>query len=278
MTPLRERMIRDLRLRNYSKLTEKSYIQAVARYARHFKRSPEALTVEDVKSYLYYLREQKGVSLSYYKQSLGGLRFVYEHTLQRPWFKDALKYPRGEKRLPVVASKEEVARLIKAIDGLRARTAIELLYATGVRLFEALSLKVEDVDSKQMMIWVRRGKGQKSRRVPLSKQLQSRLREYWLEYKPKKYLFETKSGKPLEPSQVQGWCQRASLRARLAKPITPHVLRHSFATHLLEDGTDIRIIQELLGHQDIKSTLVYTHVSSRALKAMGDPLEQLYVE
>jgi integrase/recombinase XerD len=180
MTPLRERMIRDLRLRNYSKLTEQSYVHAVARYARHFGRSPEALTVEDVKNYLYYLREQKRVSLSYYKQSLGGLRFLYEHTLQRPWFREALKYPRGEKRLPVVAAKGDVARMIAAIDGLRTRTAIELLYATGVRLFEALSLKLEDVDSKQMVIWVRRGKGQKSRRVPLSKQLLNSLRAYWL--------------------------------------------------------------------------------------------------
>lgn len=275
MTPLRERYIRDLGIRNYSKHTVERYVGVVARYAQHFGKSPESLGLEEVKQYLHFLREEKKVSISYFKQIVGALRFLYEYTLQKPWIKEQIKYPRAAKTLPIVASKEEVRKLIEVISDLRARSVVSLLYATGLRLQEALSLKIADVDSKRMLIYVRHGKGGKGRQVFLSRELLIQLRHYYMRFHPREYLFESKRAKPLCPSMVQEWCKEGSRRAKLQLEISPHILRHSFATHLLEAGTDIRVIQELLGHSNINSTLIYTHVNSRFYKGIKDPLLEL---
>lgn len=276
MTPLREKMIREIRLRNYSKATEKTYVLGVARFAKHFGRSPEQISLEEVKGYLYYLREEKHVSMSYFKQVLGGLRFLYVQVLNQPWFKESLKYPRHEVSLPKVVSKEEVLKLLEAIPEMKARTALSLIYAAGLRLQEALSLKVRDIDSKRMLISVRQGKGGKDRQVILSKQLLEELRTYWCRYRPREYLFEGKTGGKLNGQRLQKWCSEGCRRAKLKTRITPHTLRHSFATHLLESGTDIRVIQALLGHRNISSTLIYTHVNSRCYGMIQDPLAALY--
>ncbi len=275
MTPLRSRFIRDMELRNYSKVTIKSYVLVVARFSKHFKRSPENLNIEEVKQYLHYMKEDRKIAISYFKQIVGALRFLYEHTLGRPWIKEQLKYPKSVRALPVVATQDEVLRLIAVISDQRARTAVELLYSTGVRITEALNLCLSDIDSKRMLITVRYGKGGKSREVPLSKKLLERLREYYTKYKPKNYIFETCTGKKLCESVIQDWCREGCRRARIRTRITPHVLRHSIATHLLESGTDIRVIQVLLGHSSINTTLIYTHVNSRCFRNIKDPLKAL---
>lgn len=275
MTPLRERFIRDLQLRNYSKVTIKTYVLTVARFARHFRRSPADITLEEVKQYLSHMKEERHVQMSYFKQIIGALRFLYEHTLERPWIRDHIKYPKSRRPLPVVATREEVLKLIGAIRNEQARTAVELLYATGARISEALNLRVSDIDSTQMLIHIRHGKGDKHRQVPLSKKLLLILRAYYTKYRPKEYLFETSTGRKLYESVIQDWCREACRAAKIRTRITPHILRHSLASHLLESGTDIRIIQELLGHSSINSTLIYTHVNSRCYRHIKDPLQAL---
>jgi site-specific recombinase XerD len=264
-----------MELRNYSKNTIKGYVLAVVKFSKHFKRSPEDLGIEEVKQYLHYMREERKIAISYFKQIVGALRFLYEHTLGRPWVREQLKYPKFVRPLPVVATRDEILRLIAVISEQKARTVIELLYATGLRVSEALNLTLKDIDSKRMLITVHGGKGGKSREVPLSKMLLERLRKYYTQYKPKIYLFETRTGKRLCQSMIQDWCKEARRRARIKTQITPHVLRHSIATHLLESGTDIRIIQALLGHSSITSTLIYTHVNSRCFRNIKDPLKAL---
>ena len=275
MTPLRSKMIREIRLRNYSKQTEKAYVKMVARYAKYYGKSPELLGVEEVKQYLQYLKEERGISLSYFKQVVGGLRFFYVQVLGQEWFKEALKYPRSQRALPVVVAKEEVAQLIDAVKDVRAKTAIKLLYATGLRVSEAAALRLSDIDSKRMVIRVEQGKGGKSRDVLLSKTLLRDLRSYWKKFRPVDYLFELRRGRPIHSATIQKWCKEAAQEVGLEKKLTPHVLRHSFATHLLESGADIRVIQELLGHKDIQSTLIYTHVNSRCYQGIKDPLKEL---
>ena len=272
MTPLREKMIRELRLKNYAKSTEKSYLHTVSEYAKFHGKSPSALGLEDAKRYLWYLREEKEVSLSYFKQVVSGLRFFYTHVLGQKWVTESLRYPRSQRALPVVASRAEIGRFLQSVSNQKTRTALSILYAAGLRLEEALSLKCSDIDSARMLIHIRNGKGGKSREVFLSESLLVELREYWHCYCPGTFLFEGYRGKKLSCSYIQKQCKEACRRARLKTAITPHVLRHSFATHLLESGTDIRVIQQLLGHTDIKSTLIYTHVSSRCYQKLDDPL------
>lgn len=273
MTPLREKMIRELRLKNYAKSTEQSYLHAVSEYAKFHGKSPDTLSLEDAKRYLWYLREEKQISLSYFKQVVSGLRFLYTHVLEQKWISESLKYPRSQRALPVVASREEVGRLLQAVSNQKARCVLSVIYAAGLRLEEALCLKRSDIDSARMLIHVRNGKGGKPREVFLSDSLLEELRAYWRCYQPRgEYLFEGYRGKRLSGSHVQRQCQEACLRAGVKIVITPHVLRHSFATHLLEAGTDLRVIQQLLGHTNIKSTVIYTHVSSRSYQQLGDPL------
>lgn len=275
MTPLRERYIRDLELRNYSKVTIKTYVHTVARFAEYFHKSPEVLGIEEVKQYLWYLRDKRRVAISTSKQAVGALRFLYEHTLGKEWTKERIKYPREKRALPVVATKEEVLSLIEIIPDERVRTVVELIYATAVRVSEALNVRVADVDSERMLIHIIRGKGGKSREVPLSKRLREVLRAYYKKHRPKEFLFETVNHKKMVPDLIQDWCRKGCETAKIKTRITPHVLRHSAATHLLEAGTDIRIIQALLGHSNITTTIIYTHVDSRALKKLPDALASL---
>jgi integrase/recombinase XerD len=275
MTPLREKFIRDLKLRNYRKTTQDIYVKAVIRFAKYFKRSPDSLGIEELKQYFAYLLEEREVSFSYYKQVLGALRFLYSQTLGRRWMLGSLKYPRQAQKLPIVPSRNEVLQLIQTIPDLRIKTAVMLIYASGLRLMEACLLKVEDIDSQRMIIRVRDGKGGKQREVFLSACLLKHLREYWFKYHPQNYLFASPGGPPLNENTVQDWCREASRRARINPPISPRTLRHAYATHLLEAGTDIRVIQELLGHTNINTTLVYTHVNSSNYKQIKDPLAAL---
>jgi integrase/recombinase XerD len=278
MTRLRQRMLEDLRVRNYSPRTESIYIQHVARFAAHFGRSPDQLTPEDIRSYLVHLVETRRVSWTWFNQAVCALRFFYRVTLDRGDIVPDIPYPRTSKKLPAVLSADEVARLLSAVRNPKHRAVLSTIYATGLRLSEALALKVSDIDSERMVITVRQGKGRKDRTVMLSPQLLEVLRSYARQVQPRHWLFPGKrSGQPLHATAVQRGCVKARAAAGLAKPASAHTLRHSFATHLLEAGTDLRLIQTLLGHNSIKTTAIYTHVSTQRLHNTPSPFDRLEV-
>jgi integrase/recombinase XerD len=277
MTTLRQRMTEDLRLRNRSPRTIKTYIACIAHFARHFHKSPELLGPEEIRQYQVYLVEQRRVSWSYFNQTVCALRFLYRHTLGRDWAVAHIPFPRQPKKLPVVLSQAEVIRFLEAIRTIKFRAVLMTAYAAGLRLSEVTHLQVLDIDSQRMVIRVRQGKGQKDRYVMLSPTLLAVLRLYWRAERPATWLFPSK-GKPEQPlshSMVQRACHQAGVDAGLTKRVTVRSLRHSFATHLLEAGTNIRVIQTLLGHSHVSTTQVYTYVSNQTVRATESPLELL---
>lgn len=264
MTALRKRMIDDMRLRNFSPRTMESYVRRVAKFARHYGRSPDTLGPEEVRSFLIWLID-RGYSRSEFKVVVGALRFFYHVTLCRDWRPQMIPFPRKERHLPVVLSRQEVHAFIRGIGCLKCRTILLTLYAAGLRLHEGLKLLPSDIDSKRMVIRVRQGKGKKDRYVPLPSKLLVTLRRYWKAARPKTWLFEGREpGRPLSKGTVQRCCAVARSEARIEKAVTPHTFRHSFATHLLEGGTDLRTIQILLGHRSLSTTAVYLHVAAGA--------------
>jgi len=274
MTTLRQRMTDDLRLRNRSLRTINTYIACVAHFARHFGKSPELLGPEEIRQYQVYLVEQRHVSWSYFNQAVCALRFLYRHTLDRDWAVAHIPFPRQPRKLPVVLSQDEVIRLFDAVRSLKQRAILMTAYAAGLRLAEVTHLQVSDIDSQRMVIRVRQGKGQKDRYVMLSPTLLAVLRLYWRAERPSSWLFPSKKKQeqPINHSVVQRACHQA---AGLSKPVTVRMLRHCFATHLVETGTDIRIIQSLLGHSHISTTQIYTHVSAKTVRATESPLDLL---
>jgi len=278
MTPLRQRMLEDLRVRNYSPRTQATYIQHVARFAAYFGKSPDELTKEDIRSYLVHLVQAKRVSWSWFNQAVCALRFLYRVTLDRGDIVPHIPYPRTSKKLPTVLSAEEVARLLGAVRNPKHRAVLSTIYAAGLRISEALALKVSAIDSERMVITVRQGKGRKDRTVMLSPQLLEMLRSYARQARPRDWLFPgRRGGQPLHATAVQRACAEARATAGLGKHATVHTLRHSFATHLLEGGTDLRLIQTLLGHRSIKTTAIYTHVSAQRLQDTPSPFDRLEV-
>jgi site-specific recombinase XerD len=276
MTPLRRRMIEDMQLRNFSPHTIRAYVDRIAQFARHFGKSPALLGPAEVRSYLVHLVQQRRVSWSHYNQTVAALRFLYRVTLGREEALPRIPCPRQPKRLPVVLSPEEVIRFFRAVPGLKHRALLMTAYAAGLRISEVVALRVEDIDSHRMVIRVRQGKGRKDRYVMLSTRLLEILRHYWKAARPSDWLFPGQiPGRPITVGSVHGICAEASRAADLGKHVTVHTLRHSFATHLLEAGTDIRTIQLLLGHRNLKSTALYTHVAPAALEATQSPLDRL---
>jgi integrase/recombinase XerD len=275
MSELRRKMLADLKVRNYAERTQEIYIGRVAEMARHFKRSPDALSAEEVRGYLRHLTE-RGVSRSAFAQVVSALRFLYRETLERPEVVPRLPYPRLKRRHPVVLSPEEVVRLLRAIRNLKHRTVALVLYGAGLRLGEALALELRDVDSERMVFTIRGGKGDRDRQVVLSQVLLEALRVYWRSYRPPGWLFPGKDPNlPLGPSAIQRAVKAARQRAAIRKPASPHTLRHSYATHLMEAGTDLRVIQTLLGHRSLRTTQIYTHVSTGRVLATPSPLDAL---
>jgi integrase/recombinase XerD len=276
MTPLRQRMIEDLKLRNLAPRTIQVYVERVASFAKHFGKSPDRLGAADVRAYLLYLVNEKHASWSYYNQALCALRFLYRVTLGKRWVLDGVVCPKQQKKLPVVLSPAEVTQFFEAIPGLKHRAILMTAYAAGLRVSEVVALRVDDIDSRRMVIRVRQAKGRKDRYVMLSPRLLEILRRYWKAARPTKLLFPGQGPEnPLNVRTVQKACRQAPEAAGLGKHVTVHTLRHSFATHLLEAGTNIRTIQILLGHRSLKTTAVYTHVSAAALEATQSPLDRL---
>ena len=276
MTELRQRYLQDLRLRNYAPKTLQTYVECVSLFARYFKRSPEELGPEHIREYQRYLVEEKKCSWSRFNQTVCALRFLYRNTLGRDWAISHIPFPRKQKKLPVVLSRDEAAQLLAAIKSLKYRAVLSLCYGAGLRISEALHLQVADIDSKRMMIRVRQAKGHKDRYVMLSPKLLELLRVYWKKERPTTWLFPARRrDHPLGACALQHACQRARRDSGIRKPVTPHTLRHSFASHLLEAGANIRTIQLLLGHNSLQTTAVYTHVSQTTIASTVSPFDLL---
>ena len=276
MTPLRKRMIEDLQLRKLSPHTQKAYIRAVAGLAKHYRRSPDQLTHEQVRGYLVHLVRDRQISSSSFNQVRCALQFFYRVTLSKDWILDGIVCAKMEKKLPVILSRGEVAQFLGAIRQPKHQALFMTVYATGLRVSEVVALEPSDIDSRRMVIRVRQGKGKKDRYVMLSPKLLAVLREYWKIARPTKWLFPGRDRKqPLDRSTVWQVCRQIARRAGLTKKVTPHTLRHSFATHLLEAGTDIRTIQALLGHRSLRTTALYTYVSFQKVVATRSPLDLL---
>jgi site-specific recombinase XerD len=267
-------MIEDMEMRNFAPKTIRVYVDVVARFARHFGKSPEQLGAEHVRQYLLYLVQEKKQAWATYKQALAALRYLYRWVLKGPEVVQDIRCPRPERRLPVVLSSDEVKRFFAAISSFKHRMVLMTAYSAGLRISEAVHLQVTDLDSQRMVIRVCQGKRKKDRYTVLSLTLLQMLRHYWVATRPDRYLFPGRSlDRPLSVSVVQRVCKAAQLIAGIDKTVTPHTLRHSFATHLLEAGTDLRIVQELLGHSSLRTTALYTHVSTKLIGQTPSPLE-----
>jgi integrase/recombinase XerD len=281
MTRLRQRMLDDLRRRNYSPDTIRGHIRAVQQFAEYFGRSPEHLGAEELRRYQLYLLHEKKLALGTVENCISALRFLYKKTLKRRDLAfDDLPFPKQPHKLPTVLSQDEVTQLIEAPRNQMHRTILMLLYGTGMRRTEASRLKVSDIDSQRMVIHIHSGKGLRDRDVPLTPRLLQVLRDYWRWKKPRVYLFPSKMSdpsveQPISDKTVWNLCRAAATRAGIQKKLGPHTLRHCFATHLLEAGTDLRTIQLLMGHERLEDTTIYLHLSQRHLHAAINPLDQL---
>ncbi len=276
MTRLRQKMLGDLRIRNLSERTQKVYVSHVAAFARHFGRSPAELGPAHVRAWQVHLAEERGLSWSSLNITVCALRFLYGTTLGKDWAIERIPYAKSEKKLPVVLSPREVHRFLCTLTNSKHRALFMVAYATGLRVRELAHLEVQDIDSDRMVIHVRAGKGKKDRFVPLSPKLLAELRAYWRIARPRPFLFPgAQAHRPITTGSIRGVCRRIAPMAGLKKRVTPHTFRHSFATHLLEAGVDLRTIQMLLGHGSLKTTSRYTHVSTERLRSIRTPLDRL---
>lgn len=276
MTPLRQRMIDELRRRNYAEKTVSTYVTVVASFAKHFNRSPELLGADEVRAWQMLLRTS-GASWSWYNVHTCALRFFFGTVLERSDFIAHIPYARRPRRLPVVLSQAEMLRLFECIERARDRVLLTTAYACGLRISEIASLRVEDIDSERMLVHIRHAKGDKERIVPLSDKLIEILRSWWRLRRPTTWLFPSEHGgdRHVSTRTVGRAVAVAAQRAGIRKHVTPHVLRHSFATHLVEAGTNIHIVQNLLGHARLDTTRIYTHVSRQVITATKSPLDLL---
>lgn len=273
-----KRMAEDMLVRNLSESTIDAYTYHVDLFLKYCGRAAEDVTPEDIRDFQLHMVREKNVGWSSFNQAVCGLRFLYRFTIPRDWHVQMIPFGKRPKKLPVVLGQEQVERLLESVVNLKHRTVLLTLYAAGLRLNEALHLQAEDIDSTRMMLRVTRGKGSKQRCVPLSPRLLQALREYWKAYRPPAWLFFGKTvDKPLSDSTVQKVCKTAVGQTGLPGRISPHTLRHSFATGLLEAGVDLLTIGQLLGHRSFSSTLVYLHVRQPHLHSTPSPIDWLPV-
>jgi integrase/recombinase XerD len=289
MTCLKQRMIEDLQLRGLSPRTQDAYVRVVRQLAEHYDKPPDAITEEELRQYFLYLTNGKGVSASAFRGALCGIKFFYQYTLKREWPTLDLVRPAKEKKLPVVLSVEEVHQVLGCVRLRHYRVCLTTIYSCGLRLQEGVQLQVADIDSARMLVHVHRGKGAKDRFVPLPQHTLELLRGYWAAHRNPTWIFPTTrpadvfslaaATRSMEVSSVQRALKAAVVESGLHKPATVHTLRHSYATHLLEAGVNLRIIQAYLGHRSPTSTAIYTHltrkVEDRATKAINRVMDHL---
>jgi integrase/recombinase XerD len=276
MSTIRERMIEDMQLHGYSAKTQTVYLGAVRGLAGHYHRSPDSITQEELRSYFLYLVKERGVARSTLTIHLSGIKFFFEKTLKREWLIFNLVRPKKRTKLPVVLSPDEVKHILPLVKTPAVRMALTVIYACGLRLSEGLNLKAQDIDSSRMLPWVRNGKGGKDRCVPLPERLLELLREYWKLHRPRLYLFpKQKKREPIYATTLQKTFKIVLLQSGIRKEASIHTLRHSYATHLLEKGINLRVIQELLGHQSPQTTARYTHLTDKGFHALIETLNHL---
>ena len=277
MTSLRQRMLEDMQVRRLSPFTQRTYVETVARFARYFDQSPEHLGPEQIRAYQVYLATERRLATGSLLVAVAALRFLYRVTLQKPWsFDDVIPTPKKPQSLPVVLSPQEVVRFLDAVKAAKHRAILTTCYAAGLRVSEVVRLTVSAVDSERMVLRITKGKGQKDRYVMLSPKLLAVLRAWWRVERPQHWLFPgERPDAPITRSAVQLACRIAARRARLAKVVTPHSLRHAFSVHLLEAGTDLRTIQLLLGHRSLQTTARYLRVATTKVCSTASPLDLL---
>ena len=278
MSPLRRRMIEDMQIRNLTLNTQRVYVEQVSRFARHFRKSPEHLGPAEIRAYLLYLTNDRRLAASSIIVTVSALRFFYTVTLKRLWaVEDDIPAGKQAKKLPVVLSQEEVARFLAAVDKLKHRVILTVCYATGLRISEAVRLTPGAIDSRRMVIRVEQGKGRKDRYVMLPPSLLALLRDYWKRTHPGAWLFPgDRPDRPVSPLTINRTCREVRLQCGISKPVAPHSLRHAFAVHLLEAGTDLRTIQLLLGHRNLSTTAQYLLIATSKVCATASPLESLH--
>ena len=285
MTPYRKRkteatgpMAHDMQVRGFAERTIDSYTYHVDRFCKHFGKRPEDLGPEQIREFQLWMLNVNESSWSQFNQAVCALRFLYSVTIPRDWVVTMIPYGKRSKKLPTVLSQAEVHDLIQCVTHIKHRTLMLTLYAAGLRIGEATNLKLRDVDSERMQLKVTRGKGDKQRYVPLSPKLLQELRAYWRDCKPNDFLFPGKTpNQPLNSAVIQKACKLAAAQARITKPVTPHTLRHSYATGLLEAGVDLMVISRLLGHSSFLTTMVYLHCRQEHLGSAPSPADWLPV-
>jgi integrase/recombinase XerD len=278
MTSLRQRMTEDMQVRNLAVNTQESYLRQVSQFARHFNKSPELLGPEDIRTYQVYLTNEKKLSTGSIVIAVSALRFLYKTSLKKDWaFEDVIPTAKKPQKLPVILSPEEVMQFLSSVCNTKQRAILTTCYAAGLRVSEAVHLKPTDIDSQRMVVRVEQGKGQKDRYVMLSPKLLETLRGYWRAVRPKgEWLFEGDvSGQPITTGAVEFACRKARRLSRLHKPIGPHSMRHAFAVHLLESGTDVRTIQLLMGHRSLATTARYLRIATSKVCSTSSPLDLL---
>lgn len=278
MTELRRRMMADMKLHGLAPGTQKVYVKAVQHLAGHYRRSPDQISEQELRDYFTYLVEEKKVASSTLRTEIYGVKFLFDKTLRRPW--PTLKFLRARPhaKLPVVLDRVEARRLIGLIRCLTVRMCATLMYSCGLRISEALGLQVQDIDSARMVVLVRAGKGNKDRHVPLPQRTLELLRQYWRAYRPRTCLLVTKRGRPLTDRRVRYFLKKALKQSGIRKQVSCHTLRHSYATNLMEQGVDVRVIQVLLGHRSLKTTTLYLHLTQSVMQPVQAAINELMAD
>lgn len=275
MTELRRRMMEDMKLHGLAPTTQRVYVNAAERIAKHFNRSPDRLSEQDLRDYFTHLVEHRKIASATLRTQIFGVKFLFEKTLHKPW--PTLKFlrARSQAKLPVVLDRQEAERLIELIGCPAVRIAVTLMYSCGLRISEVLGLQVADIDSSRMVLNVRAGKGNKDRHVPLPQRTLQLLREYWLDYRPQDKLLVTLDGRPLADHRVRYYLKKVRKASGISKRFSAHTFRHSYATNLMEMGLDVRVIQGLLGHRSLKTTTLYLHMSQIVMQSVQTAVNDL---
>ncbi len=275
MTELRRRMMEDMQLYGLAPTTQKAYVQAVRGLAKHYHRSPDQISEPEVRQFLIYLAKRRRLAPSTMRVYMFAIKFLYQNTLNRPWPVLQLLRVKSVKKLPVVLSRDEVRKVLHRVRRPPVRMSLTLMYACGLRVSEATYLRPRDIDGQRKVVCVRHGKGGKDRYVPLAQRILEQLRIYWVYQHPTKWLFPSKKGLPLDRGAIARCLKAAVRQCHIQKRVSCHTLRHSYATHLLEEGLDLRIIQGLLGHRSIRTTQLYTHLTPPLLHAVHRSIDDL---